>query len=62
MSLENLRELEWTEFEYVEENEEQNVESKTILNYPSAVHNLYNIPEDIVSDSDAMADNDVKSM
>ncbi|KAH9894903.1 hypothetical protein C8Q73DRAFT_644952 [Cubamyces lactineus] len=62
MSLENLRELEWTEFEYVEENEEQNVESKTILNYPSAVHNLYNIPEDIVSDSDAMADNDVKSI
>ncbi|KAI0331154.1 hypothetical protein GY45DRAFT_1276344 [Cubamyces sp. BRFM 1775] len=61
-SLENLRELEWTEFEYVEENEEQNVDSKTILNYPSAVHNLYNIPEDIVSDSDALADNDVKSI
>ena len=46
----------------MEENEEQNVDSKTILNYPSAVHNLYNIPDDIVSDSDALADNDVKSM
>ena len=46
----------------MEENEEQNIDTKTILNYPSAVHNLYNTPEDIVLDSDALADNDVKSM
>ncbi|KAI0661089.1 hypothetical protein C8Q70DRAFT_911215 [Cubamyces menziesii] len=61
-SLENLRKLEWTECEYVEENEEQNIDSKIILNYPSAVHNLCSITEDIVSNGDTLADNDVKSI
>ncbi|KAI0325467.1 hypothetical protein GY45DRAFT_1348843 [Cubamyces sp. BRFM 1775] len=62
LSLENLRELEWIEYDYVEENEEQNINPQTILNFPTALHNLYNVPEDNISDSDVLADNNVKSI
>ncbi|KAI0766852.1 hypothetical protein BD413DRAFT_141493 [Trametes elegans] len=59
-SLKNLRELQFTEYDYVDENEDHIVDTTNLLNYPSAADNLYIVAEDIVTENDAKADEAVK--
>ncbi|KAI0644525.1 hypothetical protein C8Q79DRAFT_777894 [Trametes meyenii] len=59
-SLKNLREWEFSEYEYVDENEDQDIDASKLLNYPAAADALYNIVEDIVTENDAQADEAVK--
>ncbi|OJT10257.1 hypothetical protein TRAPUB_13211 [Trametes pubescens] len=59
-SLENLREWEFTEFEYVDAEEDQEVDVSKLLNYPSAADSLYNDIEEIVTENDTRADDDVR--
>ncbi|KAI0666566.1 hypothetical protein C8Q78DRAFT_1107669 [Trametes maxima] len=61
-SLENLRGWEFSEYEYVDENEDQNIDASKLLNYPSAADALYNVAEDIVTENDAQADGAVRAI
>ncbi|OSD01341.1 hypothetical protein PYCCODRAFT_541681 [Trametes coccinea BRFM310] len=61
-SLENLRELEFTEREYVEEDEDQQVDATKLLNYPSPAGDLYETPDDAPTEEDAQAEDAVKAV
>ncbi len=57
-----MREWEFTEFEYVDAEEDQEVDVSKLLNYPSAADSLYNDIEEIVTENDTRADDDVRIM
>ncbi|KAI0633741.1 hypothetical protein C8Q77DRAFT_1157905 [Trametes polyzona] len=59
-SLENLREWEFLEVDYVDEDEDQEIDPSKLLNYPSAADNLYNVVEDTITENDTQADDDVR--
>ncbi|KAI0373412.1 hypothetical protein BV20DRAFT_937448 [Pilatotrama ljubarskyi] len=59
-SLTRLRELEFIEVEYVDEQEDQTIDAMKLLNYPSAADNLYTVVKHIVTEDDAKADEAVR--
>ncbi|KAI0360925.1 hypothetical protein OH77DRAFT_1517315 [Trametes cingulata] len=59
-SLERLREMEFIEVDYIDEEEDQIIDATKLLNYPSAADNLYAVVEDIVTEDDAKADEAVR--
>ena len=61
-TLDALKTREFLEVEYVDENEDQNVDPTKILNYPPAASDLFSIPEDNITENDAQAEKSVKAL
>ncbi|KAI0708178.1 hypothetical protein C8T65DRAFT_211601 [Cerioporus squamosus] len=61
-SLKHLKEFEFQDIEYDEEKEDQNVDVDKLLNYPAASDDLYTLPTDVLTESDAQADEAVRMM
>ncbi|KAI0752480.1 hypothetical protein C8Q80DRAFT_1146274 [Daedaleopsis nitida] len=59
-SLKNLRKIEFTDVEYDDAKEDQNVDPSKILNYPSASDDLYTVPNDVLTETDNNADDAVR--
>ncbi|CDO75523.1 hypothetical protein BN946_scf184871.g4 [Trametes cinnabarina] len=59
-SLKNLRDLEFTEIEYAEEDEDQLIDANELLNYPFPAGNIYKAPDDVLTAEDAQAGEIVK--
>ncbi|KAI8975856.1 hypothetical protein BD414DRAFT_423775 [Trametes punicea] len=54
-SLENLRILTFPEYEYVEEEEDQHVDAKKLLNFPLMVQDAYTLVKDFITEDDLKA-------
>ncbi|RPD54176.1 hypothetical protein L227DRAFT_580748 [Lentinus tigrinus ALCF2SS1-6] len=59
-SLKNLRTYEFKELDYNDEEEDQNVDVGKLLNYPAADDDLYVVPNDVLTEGDAQADEAVR--
>ena len=61
--MENLKEVEFSEVEYDDTKESQDVRIGELLNYPSAADDLYGPPpEDMLTEIDSLADDSVRLM
>ncbi|TFK86599.1 hypothetical protein K466DRAFT_587082 [Polyporus arcularius HHB13444] len=59
-SLKRLKEYKFHELEYEDEKEDQNVDVGKLLNYPAASDDLYVLPDDVLTENDAQADEAVR--
>lgn len=61
-SLGYLKQREFIEVEYVEMNEEQNIDPSKILNYPLAADDLYAVQQNAMGETDLQAEVVIKAL